>query len=82
MNQEPQRNPWLCLGIIGALALISLLSLVGVVLCALSGKETQMAAGAMTALISIGSGAVGSISSFLVMPPKGSVGIHAEDEKK
>lgn len=65
--QHP-RNPWLCVLIVGAFALTLLVGLVGFILLALAKIEPPIA------LVSLVSGAAGSLGTFLVMPRRGDVG--------
>jgi hypothetical protein len=62
------RNPYLCVLIVTALGLCGIVGMVGVILMGLYGKEPP---GSVVAIVS---GCIGSLSSFLVMPPRGSVG--------
>lgn len=74
------RNPYLCLGIVAALFVIALGAMTCGTLVVLSGKESANVSAALASFISIGSGASGALASFLVMPPKGSVGVTDHDD--
>ena len=63
------RNPYLCLTIVLVLGAGGILGLAGIILIAYAGHDVPQA------LIAIVSAAFGSLASFLVMPPRGSVGI-------
>lgn len=76
------RNPYLCLGIVAALFVIALGAMVCGTLVVLSGKDSATASAALASFISIGSGASGALASFLVMPPKGSIGVTDHDDDK
>lgn len=73
------RSPFLCLGIVITLGLVSLTSIGGLIVCALRGGESQGTMMGMAAMVSLASGAAGALSSFLVMPPRNSLGIEAID---
>lgn len=62
------RNPWLCLSIVVVLGVCGLVGTAGMILLPAYGKEIPQA------LVAIVSGALGALSSFLVSPPRGSVG--------
>lgn len=62
------RNPWLCLTIVGFIGLGGIIGGVGMVLLAVYGKDIPPALAMLTAAT------FGSLSSFLVQPPRGSVG--------
>ena len=64
----PIRNPYLCILLVAMLGLIALGGLAGIIGLAACGKPVP------ESLIAIASGASGGLGSFLVMPPKGSVG--------
>jgi len=64
----PPRNPYLCLTIVWFLGGVSIISLVGIIVLGILGKEPS------GALISIASGSMGALGSFLVTPPRYSVG--------
>lgn len=68
------RNPYLCLVIVGSLGLCSLVGVVGMFALAYAGRAVPGEA------IAIVAGAVGSLSSFLTRPPKGSAGTGAEQK--
>lgn len=63
------RNPYLCLVIVTSLGLCCVLGVFGIVFLAHAGKVPP------DSLVAIVSGAVGSLSSFLATPPRGSVGV-------
>lgn len=63
------RSPWLCLSIVLILGLVCLSGVAGMIWLAAIGKVMP------ESLIAIVAGSAGSLSSFLVMPPKNSVGI-------
>lgn len=63
------RSPWLCLTIVGFMGSGALLGTVGLVWLAANHIEAPQA---LVAAVSI---CYGSLSSFLVQPPKGSVGM-------
>lgn len=70
------RNPYLCLTIVVMLGLGGFVGLLGMIFLAYNNKS------APEALIAVCSASWGSLASFLVMPPRGSVGFnHPEDEK-
>ena len=62
------RNPWLCITIVATLGLTLLVGVVGMVVLSAYGKTVP---GELTATIGT---CVGALSSFLVMPPRGSIG--------
>lgn len=64
----PPRNPWVCILIISILGLVAIGGTVGMVLLPIYGKPV---AGELNVLVG---GALGSLSSFLVQVPRGSVG--------
>ena len=68
MNQQPYRNPYLCLTIVLFLGTIAIVSLLGIIVLAALNKEPP------SALISVASGSMCSLGTFLVSPPRGSVG--------
>ena len=63
------RNPWLCIVIAGTLGVVAVTGMVGLVLLPAVGVEST------GPLVAIVSGCVGSLSSFLVSVPRGSVGV-------
>lgn len=63
------RNPWLCISIIGGLIAGLILAVNWVGVLALHGIEIPPVLPYLTI------GILGSLSSFLVQPPRGSVGI-------
>jgi len=63
------RNPWLCISIVIILGLGGIIGLSGLIGLANAGKPTS------EALIAIVAGCFGNLASFLVMVPKGSVGV-------
>ena len=67
-TQPTQKNPYVCLTIIIILGAFGLLSLGGIIACALLNKDVP------SALIAIASGCGGNLASFLVSVPRGSVG--------
>jgi hypothetical protein len=69
------RNPYLCLTIVIILGLVSFGGLAGIFALAFAGRPVP------ESLIAITSGAAGSLGSFLVMPPRGSVGM-ADDRSQ
>ncbi len=68
MSQQPYRNPYLCLTIVCFLGGIAIISLLGIIVLAALNKEPP------SALISVASGSMCSLGTFLVSPPRGSVG--------
>jgi hypothetical protein len=68
VNPQAFRNPYLCLTIVCLLGAIAIISLVGIIVLAAFNKEPP------GALISIASGSMCSLGTFLVSPPRGSVG--------
>jgi hypothetical protein len=64
----PIRNPWLCIIILSALSAVTILGVLGLILLAFYGRP------APESLVATVSTAIGSMASFLVMPPRGSVG--------
>lgn len=68
------RNPYLCLTIVAILGVGGLIGVGGIIGLAACGKP------APEALIAIISGAFGALSSFLVSPPRGSLGVGATAE--
>lgn len=67
MEAQP-RNPYICLTIVVTLGLFGLMSVGGIVACALLSKDIP------SALIAIASGCGGNLASFLVSVPRGSAG--------
>lgn len=65
------RNPWLCLTIVVSLALISLGGMCGIILLSYVGRPVP------ESLIAIAATAAGGLGTFLVQPPRGSVGVGA-----
>jgi len=63
------RNPYLCLAIAAMLGVVGLVGLGGTVFLAYCQRPIP------ESLVAVTSGAVGSLSSFLVMPPRGSAGV-------
>src|SRR5262249_13111526 len=70
------RNPWLCIIIVAFLGLGSLSGSVGMVLLSVYDKKAPEALVAMTSLC------WGSLASFLVQPPRGSVGVNTSPTKE
>ncbi len=64
----PPRNPWICIAIIGILGVVAVGGLAFIGVLALQGKPGS---GELNLLVG---GAMGSLSSFLVQVPRGSVG--------
>lgn len=62
------RNPYLCLAIVTMLGLAGLLCGIGIILLPLYGKPVP------ESLPVLAGGVLGSLSSFLVAPPRGSAG--------
>ncbi len=73
------RSPWLCVVIVVQLGMFALASVGGVVAVALSGKEGNIVTMVVAGLLAAGGTAVGQLGSFLVMPPRGSVGVGGDD---
>lgn len=63
------RNPWLCLAIVVAIAAMGLVATGGTTALAVYGREPPQILGYVIA------GAIGALSSFLVSPPRGSIGM-------
>lgn len=63
------RNPYLCLAIVGCLGLCAVIGTTGIIVSGAVGRGPE------PALIAIISACIGSLSSFLVGIPKGSVGV-------
>lgn len=63
-----QRNPYLCIVIISVLGAVAILGVAGGILCSIYG--TTLPEFVPYAVASC----VGALSSFLVMPPRGSAG--------
>lgn len=63
------RNPYVCLAIIISLAVTLLIGTCGMVWLAVLSKEPP------SALVAVVSASIGSLSSFLVSVPRGSVGL-------
>lgn len=63
------RNPWLCIAIVGTLGLTILIGVIGMVVLALYGRPTP------TELVAVVTTCTGAMSSFLVQPPRGSIGV-------
>jgi hypothetical protein len=74
-NQPPFRNPFLCITIVYFLGAVSVISLLGIIALAFIGKEPP------SALISVASGSMCSLASFLVSPPRGSVGFDERQQQ-
>lgn len=70
------RNPWLCIVIVSIVGLGALTGTIGLVLLALYKVETPQA---LVATVSL---CYGSLASFLVTPPRGSVGIPEERSRR
>jgi hypothetical protein len=70
------RNPYLCLAIVAFLGAAMLLAIGGIIVANSRGLEPS------PALVALASGCVGSLSSFLVSVPRGSVGTDQEHVKK
>lgn len=64
------RNPWLCIINLGSLAAGALLMTAGIIAITYAGHE------APAALWTMAGSLWGALSSFLVMPPRNSVGIN------
>lgn len=62
------RNPYLCIVIVTGLGLAGTIGLAGIILLAYAGRPVP---DSLTAVVAA---ALGSLSSFLVMPPRGSAG--------
>jgi hypothetical protein len=62
------RNPWLCMIIVCTLGLGGLAGIAAIILLSYHDREIPQA------LVAIVSGTIGALSSFLVSPPRGSVG--------
>jgi hypothetical protein len=63
------KNPWLCLIIVATLGVTVVLGTAGLVVLSLYHVDAPQA------LVAVVTGALGSLASFLVQPPRGSIGI-------
>lgn len=68
-QQQPQRNPWICLTIVGLLGAVALVCVGGIIAASLRGVTPDN-----TLSFTLGT-CIGSLSSFLVNVPRGSVGV-------
>lgn len=68
MQQQPLRNPYLCITIVWLLGVVTMTSLLGIIIINLAGKEPH------SSLISLASGGMCGLTAFLVQPPRHSVG--------
>ena len=66
--QQPYRNPYLCLTIVWFLGVLAVVSLLGIIVLGVLSKDSP------SALIAIAAGSMGNLGSFLVSPPRGTVG--------
>jgi len=69
------RNPWLCVAIVIGLAAAGSLGLLSTVVIAVWGPDRPIVTAALLAVSNLASGALGALSSFLVQPPRGQVGM-------
>lgn len=67
------RNPWLCLTIVLSLAITAFAGVTGTVILAFYGKTVP------ESLIAATAACYGALSTFLVNPPRGSVGLGVEN---
>ncbi len=63
------RNPYLCLVIVCFIGGAGILGMLGIIACSLWGHEVPQA------VVAVVSGAFGSLASFLVQPPRSSMGL-------
>jgi len=69
------RNPWLCVTVVLMLGLLAIGGMFGIIFLALRGVPVP------ESVITITAAAAGGLSTFLVSPPKGSVGLGTADPK-
>lgn len=73
------RNPYLCLGIVAALAVVAIEGMAGLIVLGVWGREGPALLPCLVALSSAVGSSLGALSAFLVQPPRGSVGIGHQD---
>lgn len=71
-----QKNPWLCIMIVGVFGMTLLIGLLGMLL--LSYQDKHVGEGVLT----IVGGAAGSLGTFLVTPPRGSHGMAQDGQQQ
>ena len=67
MTVQP-RNPWLCVLIAACIGIVAVAGVVGTILVAMTGHDLP------PSLVALAGAALGSLSSFLVSVPRGSIG--------
>ncbi len=64
-----QRNPYLCIMIVGTFGLVTVIGVVGLMILSFANREPN------SAVVGIIGTAIGSLGTFLVTPPRGSLGL-------